>query len=107
MLSAEEKLALREGGKRAREAASQQLAARVDDSDAALSCMSTQGRGQWFQVRSRGSLCKPSVHGVRLLPAALAQQQLQWQTITQLGWLTCRLACFTALAPCLYHPLQA
>jgi hypothetical protein len=50
LLSDEEKQALRDSGKQARAAESQQLAARVECSDAALRCMTEQEREQWFQV---------------------------------------------------------
>jgi hypothetical protein len=50
LLTEKEKAALRDSGKQAREAASRQLAAAVDNSDAALRAMSQQDREQWFQV---------------------------------------------------------
>jgi hypothetical protein len=50
LLSDEEKQTLRDSGNQARQAENQQLAARVESSDAALRGMSQEDRGLWFEV---------------------------------------------------------
>jgi hypothetical protein len=68
LLTEQEKAALRDSGKQARETASRQLAAAVDSSDAALRAMSQQDREQWFQVSRR------NVHVMMWLPTSTSAE---------------------------------
>ncbi|WIA40788.1 hypothetical protein OEZ86_004466 [Tetradesmus obliquus] len=73
----DEKQALRDSGKAAREADSQQLAARVEQSDAALRRLSQQGREQWFQDNAQQQQTDAPEEGFEEEWAALPPEVLE------------------------------
>ncbi|WIA20483.1 hypothetical protein OEZ85_004886 [Tetradesmus obliquus] len=76
-LTEDEKQALRDSGKAAREADSQQLAARVEQSDAALRRLSQQGREQWFQDNAQQQQTDAPEEGFEEEWAALPPEVLE------------------------------